>query len=90
MTKMQNDPPQAVSPNDDHVPDRQKALAQEKARLTFHQPTRQKHWRPAGHEEAEEAEAEEKRRRKMAKASTKANRRHANKKRKASRPKRHK
>jgi len=88
--KKQTDPPTPVEPPDGPLDiERMIALVQENSRQTFHLPTRQKHWRGSAEEAAADAEAVKKKRRKIAKASAKANRKYANKKRKRSRPGRH-
>lgn len=66
------------------------ALMREDTRQDFHRPTRQKHWRDATERVHTDKDVKDKKRRKVAKASVKANRKHANKKRRPSRPKRHK
>jgi hypothetical protein len=70
--------------------DPQKALAILQQQSDFHRPTRSKHTRSLGPAIQVKGKAKEKKLRKMAKASEKANRQHANKKRRPTGSKRRK
>lgn len=75
----------------EHDPaDALKALGILQASQAFHRPTRQRHATGLSRTAAENAKDKEKKRRKMAKASERANRKHANKKKRPTGSKRRK